>query len=116
MAELDLDNFRTLLLEQQQELLAVQASGEAASQVVELDQTSVGRLSRMDAMQAQAMSIETDQRRKQELLRIKAAIRRLDDGEYGYCENCGNQINPLRLKTRPTVTLCIDCASEMEAG
>lgn len=116
MAEIDLSEFKALLLQQQKELLEVEASGEAASQIVELDQTTVGRLSRMDAMQAQAMSVETDQRRKQELLRIKVALKSIENGDYGYCFNCGEMINPLRLKSRPSVTLCIDCASELETN
>lgn len=114
MTELDLDEFKALLLQHQKDLLEVEASGEAASQVVELDQTTVGRLSRMDALQAQAMSVEADQRRKQELQRIKAAFKRLENGDYGYCRSCGEIINPLRLKSSLTVTLCIDCANAEE--
>ena len=116
MAELDLDAFRTLLLQHQKDLREVQASGEAASAVVELDQTAVGRLSRMDAMQAQAMSVEIDHRRKLELQRITAALNSIETGDYGYCLECGDSINPQRLKSNLTVTLCIDCASEAETN
>lgn len=114
MTELDLSEFRTLLLQHQKDLLEVEASGELASKVVELDQTTVGRLSRMDALQAQAMSVAADQRRKHELQRIKSAFNRLEKGDYGYCLSCGEMINPLRLKSSLTVTLCIDCANAKE--
>ncbi len=113
MTELDLNDFKKRLLQHQKELLEVEASGEQASEIVELDQTTVGRLSRMDAMQAQAMSLEIDQRRKQELQRINSALKRLEKGDYGYCQHCGEMINPLRLKSSLTATLCIACANEL---
>ena len=116
MTELDFDEFKTLLLQHQKDLLEVEASGEQASAVVELDQTAVGRLSRMDAMQAQAMSVEIDQRRKLELKRITAALKHIKMGDYGICRECGENINPQRLKSNLTVTLCIDCASQAEAN
>ncbi len=42
---------------------------------------------------------------------IKAAIERIDAGNYGECVNCGNQINPERLRVRRYATKCIDCAA-----
>lgn len=77
---------------------------------VELDQTRVGRLSRMDALQGQAMAQETERRRKLELQRIDAALDRLDTDEYGYCLKCGDEISVKRLELDPAVTVCIDCA------
>ena len=78
---------------------------------VELDQTSVGRVSRMDAMQVQAMAVATEQRRHDEARRIEAAIKRIDEGEYGYCTACGADIAKKRLEADPTVATCIRCAS-----
>lgn len=77
---------------------------------VELDQTRVGRLSRMDALQGQAMAQETERRRKRELQRIDAALARLETDEYGYCLTCGDEISVKRLELDPAVTVCIDCA------
>lgn len=79
---------------------------------VELDQTRVGRLSRMDALQDQAMALETDRRRHAELGRIEAALKRLEDGDYGWCMSCGEQIPAKRLELDPTVALCVDCAAQ----
>jgi len=110
----NLSELKALLLHRQQELQAVEQSGDEASQTVELDQTRVGRLSRMDAMQAQAMSIETGSRRKQELQRIGFALKRIDKDDYGFCRECDELINPLRLQSDPAALLCIDCASELE--
>ena len=107
--------FREKLLELQAELLAAAEAGKESAAVVELDQTKVGRLSRMDAMQAQAMAQASEQRREQTLRQIAAALKRIDDDEYGYCLKCDEAINPKRLEFDPTVTLWIECASRAEA-
>jgi len=107
-------NYKQLLLVLKKSLLEAQETGDQAEQTVELDQTRVGRLSRMDAMQAQAMSIETGRRRRQRLLQIDAALKRLAEDEYGYCEECGEDIAPARLEVDPTVVLCINCAEAKE--
>lgn len=70
----------------------------------------VGRLSRMDAMQGQAMAEEVKRRRANELTRIKAALSRMEEGEYGYCLNCGDDISEKRLDLDPSVSLCNKCA------
>ena len=98
-----------------QELLRLAETGNEAAAVVELDQTKVGRLSRMDAMQAQAMAQASVQRREMMLRQIDAALKRIDDDEYGYCRDCGEAIDPRRLEVDPTALLCIDCASRSEA-
>ncbi|MEL7026258.1 MAG: TraR/DksA C4-type zinc finger protein [Pseudomonadota bacterium] len=79
--------------------------------VVTLDQQSVGRLSRMDAMQRQAMAEAQARRRDAQRLRIKAAVLRLDDGEFGYCTDCGEDIEAKRLDIDPTVPRCLSCAT-----
>jgi DnaK suppressor protein len=81
---------------------------------VELDQSKVGRLSRMDAMQAQAMAQASGQRREAMLRNIEAALKRIDDESYGLCLDCGEPINPKRLEFDPTALRCIDCASNLE--
>lgn len=88
---------------------------EEARRPVVLDQTSVGRLSRMDALQTQAMQLETERRRSIEILRIDAALQRISEGEFGYCLSCGIEIEPKRLNNDPTAPTCFDCA-EMSEG
>ncbi len=78
---------------------------------VTLDQTSTGRLSRIDALQVQAMSLETDRRREIEIIRIKAALERITEGELGYCVSCGEEIESKRLENDPSTPICIVCAS-----
>ena len=78
---------------------------------VTLDQQSVGRLSRMDAMQRQAMAQATSRRRAARRQRIDAALVRIDEGEFGFCQDCGEDIAKGRLDLHPTVASCISCAN-----
>lgn len=105
---------RQRLLDLRAELQAEAAAAEGSADIVELDQSKVGRLSRMDAMQAQAMAQASGQRREATLRRIAAALKRVDDGEYGACLECGEAIKQKRLEFDPTVPLCVDCASRAE--
>lgn len=110
----EIQTVKNRLLQLQQELQDLKGTGEAAASVVELDQTSVGRLSRMDALQGQAMSKETGRRRQLELQKIAGALRRVDSGDYGYCLSCEEPIARERLALDPGATLCIDCANKKE--
>ena len=92
------------------ELRAQDGQTESDRAPVELDQTSVGRLSRMDAMQQQAMAAAQSRRRAGRLKAIEAALKRMDEDEFGWCENCGEDIALGRLELDPTVTRCVDCA------
>lgn len=77
-----------------------------------LDQQSVGRLSRMDALQQQAMANATQARRNQQIMRIEATFLRMDDDEYGYCTSCDENIPPKRLDLDPTIATCVSCARD----
>ena len=97
------------LLTEREEIHALTQSTQDDRKPVELDQSTVGRLSRVDALQVQAMAQETGRRRKVELQRIDAALQRIDEGEYGYCIHCGEEIAPKRLEVDPSAPLCIKC-------
>ena len=114
LSKTDLQRFKLLLLKQKAELLKAGETGQQAEQVVELDQTRVGRLSRMDALQAQAMSLETGRRRRMHITEIDVAIERISTGDYGECCECGEDINPRRLEADPSASLCIKCAELQE--
>lgn len=77
---------------------------------VELDQTTVGRLSRVDALQRQAMAQATDRQRQVQMQRLRAALDRLDAGDYGHCVRCGDEIAIRRLEIDPAAPTCIACA------
>ena len=104
------DEFRQLLLARRSQLEALRDSANEAAAPVPLDQTRVGRLSRMDAMQQQAMAQAAVRRQDEELRRITAALARLERDDFGRCESCDEPIAPARLRLDPTVTCCINCA------
>jgi len=110
MNEQDLEKFRKIILLRLTELKEEDAKGTAGQAIVELDQQSVGRLSRMDALQNQAMANANHARRQAQKTRLKAALKRMEEGEYGYCQDCGEDIAPKRLQLDPAASKCISCA------
>lgn len=96
------------------QLLDTAQSGSEEAGVVELDQTRQGRLSRMDAMQRQAMSLAAKNRRDQALQKITAALARIEQGTYGYCIECEDPIPLRRLQVDLTAELCVSCAQRRE--
>ena len=106
-----IESFRLLLEQRRVELETLSEMSAEARQAVELDQSSVGRVSRIDAIQQQAMALVTERNRERDLQRIKAALVRIDQGDYGYCIDCGEDIAEKRLQFDPSVPQCVDCAS-----
>ncbi len=106
----DMNKAQRRLEERRTELAELSALSAEARDPVALDQQSVGRLSRMDAMQQQAMNKATEAKRSADLVRIEAAERRLRDGEYGFCEDCGETIPDGRLEIDPMAEMCVRCA------
>jgi len=110
MTEINTEKYREKLLALKRELEEAEARGADARKPVELDQTMVGRLSRMDAMQQQEMALENERRRKIQIHRINQALARIDSGDYGYCSACDEPIPQKRLDLDPAVPTCVDCA------
>lgn len=107
--DVDPDEFKARLLTRRAELKKLEEDTSDSRRPVELDQSRVGRLSRMDALQGQAMAQETARRRRAELARIDEALRLIDDDEYGYCQHCGEDIPRARLEVDPATLICVDC-------
>jgi len=107
---IDLEQARAALLARKAELETLSEISEGARDTVSLDQQSVGRLSRMDALQQQAMAQATERQRAGELQRIAKALRLIADDEYGWCESCGEEIAEKRLEVDPSATVCVRCA------
>ena len=101
--------YKKLIELQLEELTADNALGQNAQKTVELDQQSVGRLSRMDALQSQAMA--QAQQRRRDILKgsLQAALQRLKEDEFGYCMECGDEIEEARLLANPVVLKCVAC-------
>ncbi len=95
---------------EREEILGLVHATEDDRKPVQLDQAQVGRLSRMDALQVQEMALETERRREVELQRIDAALKRIEEGDYGLCTACGEEIAAKRLEFDPPAPLCVSCA------
>jgi len=102
--------YRPHLLAEQAELTKAGRESGIDRKPVVLDQQSVGRLSRMDAMQGQAMAKAVQVRRDGRGRAIEAALARMQDGEFGWCDSCGDFIGLGRLDLDPTLVRCRDCA------
>ncbi len=90
-------------------LRSIEAS-EAALEPVELDQSRVGRLSRMDELQNQSLTRNLHEREEIRLGLIRSALARMDAGSYGMCEACESEIPFERLLVFPEATGCGNCA------
>lgn len=105
-----LNKFKQKLLKLQQDLQELQQEFAQSGDIVKLDQSSVGRLSRMDAMQAQQMALEASRRREMNAEKIEGGLRRIESGHFGYCFYCEEAIDIKRLEADPTNTRCLKCA------
>ncbi len=105
------ERFKKLIETKLSELSQEDALGRDSQSVVALDQQAVGRLSRMDALQSQAMAKAQQTRRDIMAHRLRAALARADTDSYGECEDCGDAIAQKRLEFDPAATKCISCAS-----
>ncbi|MFO8044650.1 MAG: TraR/DksA C4-type zinc finger protein [Halomonas sp.] len=108
--ELDIQAITRQLEDTRAELIDDSYQSKESRATVMLDQQSVGRLSRMDALQGQAMAKAGEDRRQLVLRRIEAALARIGREEFGECIDCGEWIAAKRLQWDPTVLKCIDCA------
>jgi len=109
--DLDLDGIKQGLEQERDTLLKENEASADERRPVELDQQSVGRLSRMDALQVQAMAKAIKVRRQVRLQWIKSALQRIDEGEFGYCARCRDEIPVKRLEIDAATEFCVNCAS-----
>ncbi|CAN0511485.1 unnamed protein product, partial [Laminaria digitata] len=105
-----IEKFRALLEARKAELETSIDNASDSAAPVELDQQVQGRLSRMDAIQGQAMAQATIERRRIEIAQIDAAFRRMEKDDFGYCVECGEEIAGKRLELNPAIARCVECA------
>ena len=103
-----------MLLRLRTDLREQLAIGSSASDVVTLDQSKVGRVSRMDAMQQQHMAMSTRNKTQLRLRRVEVALTAIADDDYGYCRRCEESIGFPRLQAQPETPLCIACQSQSD--
>ncbi|WP_185233182.1 TraR/DksA family transcriptional regulator [Teredinibacter franksiae] len=109
---IDLARYKSLLEKDLEQLSQLDAISKQGADTVELDQSKIGRLSRMDALQQQAMQQEQNRRRELKVKQIHAALKRVHEGDYGWCMDCGEPINMKRLEISPAVEFCTQCADK----
>ena len=102
--------YKQRLEERREELDRLSESSREAREAVSLDQSRVGRLSRMDAIQMQQMERANEVRRAVERQRVERALRLIENGDYGICVQCGELIAAKRLQLDPSFIICVDCA------
>ena len=107
---IDVQKARDRLLKLKKEIDDFLEASKSDREIVILDQTSVGRLSRMDSIQQQKMAEAVTRKRKAELVKIEMTFRRIEEGNYGYCVECDEPIPDGRLKIDPTAERCVRCA------
>lgn len=109
-----LQELQALLLATRAKLEQQLDDGAASTDVVVLDQTSVGRVSRMDAMQQQSMAKSTRANAQASLRKVLAALQRIDAEDYGYCSHCDEPIEFQRLQVQPEASHCLNCQDRLD--
>lgn len=105
--ELNKEQWKARLVAMREDLSQLIALHHEPHAAPELDQTTVGRVSRADAIQEHEMASATQRRRQQEIAKIDAALNRLEEGEFGFCVTCGARISDGRLELDPTTPFCV---------
>lgn len=111
---MDIEKINQVIIQKINDLRVLQRQAEQGCDTVTLDQTRVGRLSRMDAMQSQAMNQAAQRRRTSEIMRLETALQHIDAGDYGRCDNCDELISEGRLLLDPAAKFCVQCAEQIE--
>ena len=112
MNEMQLEYFRQKLLEWKKELLAQSSDT--------LDDLRQGGLNQPDDIDRasletdKSLDLRTKDRARKLIIKIDAALDRIEDGSYGYCEETGEEIGIARLMARPIATLCVEAQERHE--
>ena len=101
--------FQKRLEQMETELLESVSEKADAAAPVQVD-PSIGRLSRMDAIQSQQLALEIQARQQQALMRVRSALETIQNGNYGQCRRCKGSIALERLEAQPDAVVCIQCA------
>ena len=110
MAPEDLAHFKTQFTALAEQIQATLAQTEASEASIAPD-NAIGRLTRMEAIQAQAMSAAGRHRLKKRLAQVERALEQIEKGDYGTCVRCGEAIPRGRLEIMPEARLCVTCAA-----
>jgi DnaK suppressor protein len=113
MRKRELERFRKMLLEQREEMIS--RAQKALSGDIHLDPDDFpDEIDTASSEVGLAFIGRLRERERGLLSKINEALEKIEDGAYGECENCGEEIGLKRLEARPVARLCIDCKSEQE--
>lgn len=113
MNKKDLKKFKEILLERRAAI--TQTNERITEQSVVFDTSDLpDEVDLASSETDQAMSLKLRDRERILLRKIDKALKKIDDGEYGVCESCGEDIGIKRLEARPVTDLCIRCKEEQE--
>lgn len=96
------------------EVMAALIDTEQTAATVMLDQSAVGRVSRGDALQQQAMAKDRQQRLDLRRRKLEAALNRVAADQYGLCCQCEAILEPARLESDPAAVFCVDCLEQRQ--
>lgn len=115
MRKRELDKFKRLLLLERQNILKhlTELEGASETQLMQGGGDSVD-LASLEITQAAIQKLGN--REKKLLSKIEYSLEKIESGEYGTCERCGEKIAPARLEARPVAQYCIDCKTELESN
>ncbi|MDR1856207.1 MAG: RNA polymerase-binding protein DksA [Desulfovibrio sp.] len=109
----DLEYFRGRLAEM---LVEAHEKGDSTLEALtDSNQVFADPADRATAESDRAFTLRIRDRERRLIRKIQAAQQRIDDGTYGLCEECGDEIGVARLKARPVTRLCINCKAKQEA-
>lgn len=112
MCQAQLDHFRRLLIARKAVLL--EGGDETMHDLKELADVPADISDQATLEETFALRLRTRDREHKLITKIDEAVKLIDSGRYGYCEECGVEIGIRRLEARPTATLCIDCKTLAE--
>ncbi|MDY6862173.1 MAG: RNA polymerase-binding protein DksA [Thermodesulfobacteriota bacterium] len=113
MDEEKLAYFKTILTERFQSLLS--EAGKTLSDMTGANETFPDPTDRASLESNRNFLLRIRDRERKLIVKIKSALDRIENGEYGICDLCGEEISEERLKARPVTTLCIECKERQEA-
>ncbi len=86
-----------------------------ASQAIATDTNEMAdEIDRASIEEARRLELNRIEHDKLHLRKLRAALRRINEGDFGYCESCGEQIALKRLQARPESRYCLECQSTKE--
>lgn len=112
MEEGKLEYFRGVLLEEMRLLL--EDAGKTVSEMTSDTTNFPDPNDRATQESDRSFELRIRDRERKLINKIKEALDRIDEGTFGVCDTCGEEIGEGRLKARPVTTLCIDCKMEQE--